>query len=256
MRKKIVAGNWKMNLNFAEAMSLADELVDSAGEYGNCSIILAPPFIYLHDLIGRIQSHPDFSVAAQNCSSEDKGAFTGEVSATMLTSIGVEYVIIGHSERRKIFQEDDKVIAAKVARALSNDLLPVFCCGEDLEHRKSGKHFETVLSQLKNGLFHVDKKIFSECIIAYEPVWAIGTGVNASAGEAQEMHAFIRKNIAAQYGNDIAENVTLLYGGSVNAANSAELFSCEDVDGGLVGGASLKARDFLSIIHSLNAFVK
>ncbi len=252
MRKKIVAGNWKMNLAFAEAMSLAGELADLTDEYGNCSIILAPPFVYLHDLVGRIQSQPDFSVASQNCSSEEKGAFTGEVSASMLASIGVEYAIIGHSERRHIFNEKDNVLAAKVSQALIHGVSPIFCCGEELSSREAGKHFDIVKVQLENGLFHVDKSLITECVIAYEPVWAIGTGKTATADQAQEMHAFIRSQLALKYGKETAEEISILYGGSVTSKNSTELFSCPDVDGGLVGGASLKAVEFLSIIRSMN----
>lgn len=256
MRKKIVAGNWKMNLNFAEAMALAGELADSTDEYSNCSIILAPPFVYLHDLVGRIQSHPDFSIAAQNCSSEEKGAFTGEVSASMLASIGVEYVIIGHSERRHIFSEKDKTIASKISMALQNGLCPIFCCGEQLSEREAGKQFDVVREQLINGLFHVDKVLITECVLAYEPVWAIGTGKTATSGQAQEMHSFIRSQFAEKYGSEAASDISILYGGSVTSKNSAELFNCPDVDGGLVGGASLKAVEFLSIIRSMSNTVK
>lgn len=255
MRKKIVAGNWKMNLTYAEAMSLAGELADLADEYGNCSIILAPPFVYLHDLVSRIQSQPDFSVAAQNCSSEDKGAFTGEVSASMLASIGVEYAIIGHSERRHIFNEKDKTLAAKVSKALNHGVSPIFCCGEELSEREAGKHFDLVREQLVNGLFHVDKLLITECVVAYEPVWAIGTGTTATTGQAQEMHAFIRTQLTEKYGKETAGEISILYGGSVTSKNSAELFNCPDVDGGLVGGASLKAVEFLSIIRSMNEIV-
>lgn len=255
MRKKIIAGNWKMNLNFAQAMALAGELADSSEDYLNCSVILAPPFIYLHDLVNRIQSQPDFSVAAQNCSSEEKGAFTGEVSASMLASIGVEQVIIGHSERRHIYNETDSTIASKVTKALQNGLSPIFCCGEELSRRESGDHFNVVRSQLTNGLFHVDPAMINECIIAYEPVWAIGTGRTASPEQAQEMHAFVRSQLSDKYGSETADQLTILYGGSVTSKNSSELFNCPDVDGGLVGGASLKAQEFLSIIRSMNSIV-
>jgi triosephosphate isomerase len=256
MRKKIVAGNWKMNLSYAEAMSLAGELVDSAEEQGNCSVILAPPFIYLHDLVSRIQSHPDFSVAAQNCSSFERGAYTGEVAASMLTSIGVEHVIIGHSERRKIYGETNDQVAEKISAAIRNGVIPIFCCGEELSQRDSGIHFDVVRQQLERGLFHIGNETMKECIIAYEPVWAIGTGKTASAMQAQEMHAFIRNCISEKYGEVISSEVSILYGGSVTAQNSAELFSCSDVDGGLVGGASLKAREFLNIIQSMNTVTK
>lgn len=251
MRKKILSANWKMNLNFAAAMSLADTLVDSEDDFGSLEIIIAPPFVYLHDLVSRIQSQPNFSVSAQNCSQHEKGAFTGEVSAPMLSSIGVEFVILGHSERRSIYGENDSIIADKIKKVLEHDLTPIFCCGEELALRKSGQYKQHIEKQLTNGLFHLDKSAVSHCIIAYEPVWAIGTGVNASPSEAQEMHAFIRSKIAEKYTLEIANNISIIYGGSVSAANADELFSCSDVDGGLVGGASLKATEFLSIMNSL-----
>ena len=185
MRKKIIAANWKMNLSYAEAMSLTDAVINFADNSGNCCVILAAPFVFLHDLVNRIQSQTDFSIAAQNCYGEEKGAFTGEVSAAMLASIGVEYVLIGHSERRTIFKEDDALLARKINRSLEHGLIPIFCCGEALSQRKTGQHFITVENQLINGLLHVDKVRITECIIAYEPVWAIGTGVNATAEEIQ-----------------------------------------------------------------------
>ena len=240
-----------MNLTYAEAMALTDALVDAADDYGSCNVILSAPFVYLHDLISRIQSHPYFSVAAQNCSEHEKGAYTGEISALMLSSIGVEYVIIGHSERRTIFNETDALIAEKISRAVSHGLLPIFCCGETLDLRKAENHFKTVESQLRNGIFHLKKEELKECIIAYEPVWAIGTGMNATSAQAQEMHAFIRSQVAGKYGDAIAGEISILYGGSMNAGNAGELFACPDVDGGLVGGASLKSADFLSIIQSM-----
>jgi triosephosphate isomerase (TIM) len=251
MRKKVIAANWKMNLTYAEAMTLTDALVDATDVQLNSNIILAAPFVFLHDLIGRIQSHPLFSVGAQNCSAEEKGAFTGEVSASMLASIGVEHVIIGHSERRAIFKEDDSLVARKISKALEHGLIPVFCCGENLEQRKEKKHFEIVERQLNQGLFHIADSSITECIIAYEPVWAIGTGINAKPGEAQEMHAFIREIIRKKFGEANSGNISIVYGGSVTSKNASELFDCQDVDGGLVGGASLKAPEFLSIIQSM-----
>lgn len=251
MRKKIVVANWKMNLTYAEAMSLADVIADSEGSNEYCSVIIAAPFIYIHDLINRTRSQADFFIAAQNCYSEDKGAFTGEISASMLASIGVEHVIIGHSERRTIFNENNALLAKKINKAIEHGLIPIYCCGEDLVQRKSGRHFATVENQLSEGLFHIDKTIISECIIAYEPVWAIGTGVNALASEIQEMHSFIRQKIKDKFDEDSAEKIPILYGGSVSIKNAKEIFNCRDVDGGLVGGASLKSDDFLSIIKSL-----
>ncbi len=255
MRKKIIAANWKMNLNYAEAMSLADTFVDSVEDLGHCSIILAAPYVFLRDLVSRIQSHPDFSIAAQNCYSEVKGAFTGEISATMLASIGVEHVIIGHSERRTIFKENDVLIAKKITMALEHGLIPVYCCGEDLTQRNAGHHFITVEQQLSKELFHIDKAQVSECIIAYEPVWAIGTGINAAASDIQEMHFFIRQKINEAYGKKNSERISIIYGGSISKKNADEIFKCPDVDGGLIGGASLKAEDFLAIIHSMNKFL-
>lgn len=256
MRKKIIVANWKMNLTYAEAMSLADAIADSDFGDDYCSVIIAAPFIYIHDLINRTRSRSDFFIAAQNCYSENKGAFTGEVSASMLASIGVEHVIIGHSERRTIFNEDNALLAKKIDKAIEHGLIPIYCCGEDLVQRKSGRHFETVQNQLSEGLFHIDKSFINECIIAYEPVWAIGTGVNALASDIQEMHSFIRNKIKEKHGEDIANKIPILYGGSVSIKNADEIFNCNDVDGGLVGGASLKSDDFLSIIKSLKPVSK
>ena len=253
MRKKIIAANWKMNLNYAEAMSLADVLVDSVEDLGHSCVILAAPFVYLRDLVSRIQSHPDFSIAAQNCYSEEKGAYTGEVSATMLASIGVEHVIIGHSERRTIFKENDLLIAKKISKVLEHGLIPIFCCGEDSTQRNAGHHFITVEQQLSKELFHIDKTQISEFIIAYEPVWAIGTGINAAASEIQEMHFFIRQKIKEAYGIKFSERVSIIYGGSVSPKNVSEIFNCPDVDGGLIGGASLKEDEFLSIIQTMSS---
>ena len=253
MRKKIVAGNWKMNLSYAEAMSLADALVNAVEENASPDIILASPFIYLHELISRIQGNPNFYMAAQNCSEHQKGAFTGEVSAPMLASIGIEHVLIGHSERRTLYGESDVVLRSKVDRAIESGLIPIFCCGEMLAERNAGSHFQRVADQLNNGLFGISGKQMKECIIAYEPVWAIGTGVTASSEQAQEMHAFIRSEIAKKYSAELADTISILYGGSVNAQNAAELFTCKDVDGGLVGGASLKSAEFISIIRAMES---
>lgn len=256
MRKKIIAANWKMNLTHAEAMTLTDALIDERVDVSLSEIILAAPFVYLHDLVRRIQSQPSFSIAAQNCSSEEKGAFTGEVSARMLVSIGTEFVIIGHSERRTLFGENDEIISKKLKIALASGLIPVFCCGENLLQRQANNHFMIIEEQLNNGFFTLDSSLACKCIIAYEPVWAIGTGVTATTEQAQEMHAFIRNKISEKYAPSIADLMPILYGGSVTSKNSIELFSCSDVDGGLVGGASLKATEFLSIVASMNSLHK
>ena len=255
MRKKIIAGNWKMNLNYAEAMALADALVDSSDEMGMSEVILAPPFVYLHDVVSRTQGRPFFSVAAQNCSDQVKGAFTGEVGASMLASIGVEYVLIGHSERRQYFGEANSMLAEKIDRGLEADLIPIFCCGESEADRNDEKQFVIVEKQLNEGLFHLSASRITECIIAYEPVWAIGTGIYASPAQAQEMHAFIRSKLEKKYGTSVAEKISILYGGSVTPVNASELFHCPDVDGALVGGASIKVTDFLSILEIMNSIL-
>lgn len=252
MRKKIVAGNWKMNLLYAEAMTLVDAVIDGFDEKGNTEIILAPPSIYIHDIVSKLQRCPQIALSSQNCSDHSKGAFTGELSAAMLASVGAEYVLIGHSERRSLYAEKDSQLSEKVKRALENSLIPIFCCGETLEQRNNKEHFSTVKSQLQKGLFQLDATGISACVIAYEPVWAIGTGVTASATQAQEMHAFIRSLLSEQYSPDLADSISILYGGSVTSGNAAELFACKDVDGGLVGGASLKGEEFNKIISAMN----
>lgn len=251
MRKKIIAGNWKMNLSFAEAMALADNLLDENREIDEVQVILASPYIFLHPLINRVQSNPNFSIAAQNCSEKVKGAFTGEIAASMLASIGIEHVILGHSERRQFYGDTHPVIASKVDRAIENGICPIFCCGEMLPERNSNQHFDVVKKQLEDSLFHLSIQQINDCIIAYEPVWAIGTGVTASVDQAQEMHAFIRKTIAGKYSKSTSEEISILYGGSVTPANASELFDGDDIDGGLVGGASLKEEDFSKIIKAM-----
>lgn len=236
-------------------MALADAIADGADPSGQAEVILAPPALYLHDVVSRIQRQAFFSVAAQNCSDQVKGAFTGEIAASMLASIGVEYVIIGHSERRQFYHEHDELLAEKVDRALEADLIPIFCVGESLADRTAGDQFKVVERQLSQGLFHLSPPRFSDIIIAYEPVWAIGTGVTATPQQAQEMHAYIRAQVSMKYGEAIGEHLTILYGGSVTSSNSGDLFRCKDVDGGLVGGASLKVAEFLSIIDSMNSLI-
>ncbi len=240
-----------MNLDYAQAMSLVDGIIQMTDDNMRTRIVLAPPFPYLTQIEMQSKLRTNIFIAAQNCSDKNSGAFTGEVSASMLRSIGVESVIIGHSERRTIFGESDDVIAEKTKRAIENELQPIFCCGESLAERKSEKHFDVVRSQLSKGLFHLSNEKISDVIIAYEPVWAIGTGVTATSAQAQEMHLFIRNLVTEKYGSAISGKIRILYGGSVNAKNAAELFGCPDVDGGLVGGASLKPDEFAEIIKAM-----
>jgi len=255
MRKKIVAGNWKMNKTPLESLALVNELKSLLSEKpvnnNNTFVVIAPPFTSLIRVQELIADLKNVFLGAQNCHSKPKGAFTGEISAQMLKDAACAYVIIGHSERRSYFNEQDDFLSEKVNAVLENNMQPIFCCGEVLSERQSGKHKEIVYNQLKNALFHLSQSDFSKTIIAYEPVWAIGTGITATPEEAQEMHAFIRGIISAQYGIPTAENLSILYGGSCNAKNAKELFQKPDVDGGLIGGASLLAEDFVNIIHSL-----
>lgn len=249
MRKKIVAGNWKMNKTLPEGIELAKEVnakVKSLNA-GNVTVIVGTPFIHLAE-VNKIVDPSLVAVSAQNCATEAAGAYTGEVSAAMVASTGCKYVILGHSERRSYYGETDSVLVKKVARALENELEVIFCVGEVLTEREADRHFEVVKSQLVNGLFQLSAEEFAHIVIAYEPVWAIGTGKTATSAQAQEMHAFIRNVIAGKYGQEVAENTSILYGGSCNAKNADELFTNPDVDGGLIGGASLKAEDFSVII--------
>lgn len=241
-----------MNLLKEEAIQLATEIVKLLKEEKNINgaIILAPPFVHLANVIVTVKDEKRISIAAQNCSDKNAGAYTGEVSAEMIKSIGASAVIIGHSERRSYFNETDSLLAEKVKQALAHQLQPVFCCGETLDQRESKKHFDVIGGQLENGLFHLSAADFSKSVIAYEPVWAIGTGVTASPEQAQEMHQFIRSLVAKKYGPALADDTSILYGGSCNEKNAKELFALPDVDGGLIGGASLKAESFVSIIKS------
>ncbi|WP_316794588.1 triose-phosphate isomerase [Pedobacter frigoris] len=253
MRKKIVAGNWKMNLNYAEGVSLFSEIVNMVRDEkkGDQQAIICAPFIHLNSLAqlgGSI-----VSIGAQNCYQKESGAYTGEISAKMIKSVGCGYVIIGHSERRQYFAESDELLAEKTVIALQNELTPIFCIGETLDERNDGSYFKVLKSQLQKGVFGLDSNDFSKIVIAYEPVWAIGTGLTATSEQAQEVHAFIRKEIDAKYGTEIAENTTILYGGSCNPKNAAELFAQKDIDGGLIGGASLKSRDFVDIVKTFNS---
>ncbi len=247
MRTKIVAGNWKMNCGLSETKELLNELKDLyASKYDAVKLIVAPTFPNLYFAFESLKDTP-IAVAAQNMHQEKSGAFTGEVSGHMLKSVGVGSVILGHSERRNYFKESHQLLAQKVDAALDCNFEIMFCLGEQLEDREQENHFEVVKQQLADSLFHLKPEAWGQIIIAYEPVWAIGTGKTASANQAQEMHAFIRKTIADQYGQAVAEKVAILYGGSVKPHNAAEIFAKADVDGGLIGGASLKAKDFLDI---------
>ena len=249
MRTQIVAGNWKMNKNRHETEVLLSELAAKLPDT-TAEVIVAPPFVNLDTAVRQLQGSV-IQVAAQNMHQEPNGAFTGEVSADMLLDLGVDIVILGHSERRAYFSEDDALLAKKVDTALAKNMRVIFCFGEELEDRKSGNHFSIVESQLKNAIFHLSAEQWKNVVLAYEPVWAIGTGETASPEQAQEMHAFIRNTINGKYGIDVAQNVTILYGGSVKPANAKEIFSKPDVDGGLIGGASLKSDDFTAIIAAV-----
>lgn len=251
MRKKIVAGNWKMNKSLEEGLSLATEVVNmyKSEVKSEIEVVLCTPFIHLTS-VKKIVEGSNVSVGAQNCHTKTNGAFTGEISAPMIKSVGAKYVIIGHSERREFFNETNAQLAEKINIALANNLIPIFCCGESLQQREKGIHIDYVNSQLTESLFHLSSEEFSKVVIAYEPIWAIGTGVTASSDQAQEMHDRIRQHLASKYGKEAAESTSILYGGSCKPDNAKELFACKDVDGGLIGGASLKARDFIDIAKS------
>ena len=252
MRNQIAAANWKMNLTLAQAEALTQQLIEAPIHLQpNQQVVLAVPAPYLLRIVQMLQGKPGFHVAAQNCYSKLSGAYTGEVSVEMLTSIGVSHVVLGHSERREYFQESNEMLAQKVSIALEHQLTPIFCCGEPLSIRESNTQNEWVSLQLKESLYHLNHEQITKLVIAYEPIWAIGTGKTASSLQAQEIHAFIRTQIAAQYGDQVAQQIPVLYGGSVKAANAVELFQQADVDGGLVGGASLQAAEFTAIIQAL-----
>lgn len=248
MRKNIVAGNWKMHKTNSETVALLQDIIAKNGT-PNCEVIVAPTFVNLKTAVDLLKDH-NITVAAQNMHQAEGGAFTGEIAANMLTDIGVNTVILGHSERRAYFQETDALLANKVDTALKHEMRVIFCFGEELKDRQIDNHFNVVEYQLRDGLFHLEKKDWKNIVLAYEPVWAIGTGETASPEQAQEMHKFIRDLIAKVYGNEIADEVTILYGGSVKPVNAKEIFSKPDVDGGLIGGASLKADDFLAIVNA------
>lgn len=254
MRKKIVAGNWKMNNDYEEGLSLFSEIVNMVHDEvtGKQQVVVCSPFIHLHSLVQLAKGYSKISVGAQNAHQAESGAYTGEISAKMVHSTGAEYVILGHSERRQYFGETNELLAKKVDTALKNSLKPIFCIGETLQEREAKQHFDVIKKQLEEGVFHLDAIQFGQLVLAYEPVWAIGTGVTATSAQAQEVHAFIRKELAAKYGQEVADNTTILYGGSCNPKNAGELFAQPDIDGGLIGGASLKSRDFLDIVKTFN----
>lgn len=253
MRAKIVAGNWKMNKTLEEANTLSSEISGMIADEvrGDAKVILCTPFPYLLPIKKLLGDQTRIAVGAQNCSEHEAGAYTGEVSAPMLASMHIPYVILGHSERRQYFGEGGALLAKKVDVALKHGLTPIYCCGEPLEVRERNEHEALVKQQVEESLFHLDAETIRKVVIAYEPVWAIGTGKTASAQQAQDMHAVIRKHLTGKYGQAIADSISILYGGSVNAANAKELFACADVDGGLVGGASLKSREFVEIVKSI-----
>ncbi len=250
MRKKIVAGNWKMHKNAEQTEDLLNDLIAKVPTDSTAQIIVAPTFVNLASAVDHLE-FTNIDVAAQNVHQAESGAFTGEISADMLKSVGVNTVILGHSERRAIFHETDAIIASKVNTALEHDMTVIFCFGEELKDRQSNTHFTIVENQLKDGLFHISAADWDNVVLAYEPVWAIGTGETASPEQAQEMHEFIRETVRKSFGSEVAENVSILYGGSVKPENAKEIFSKPDVDGGLIGGAALKADDFVAIINAI-----
>jgi len=247
-RKKIVAGNWKMNNALNETNSLIKDLLKESNNT-NCQVIIAPSFISLQSSIVML-SDSNIEVVSQTMHHENNGAYTGEISAKMLSSIGIKTTILGHSERREYFKETHDMLKLKVNKALENSINIIFCFGEELKDRKSENHFSVISNQISESLFHLKESDWANIILAYEPVWAIGTGETASSDQVQEMHNFIRNFVAKKYNNELAESVSILYGGSVKPGNAHEIFSMQDVDGGLIGGASLNSKDFFSIVNS------
>ncbi|MVN77890.1 triose-phosphate isomerase [Hymenobacter sp. HMF4947] len=254
MRQNFVAGNWKMNLTLPEAQALTSEIVqmlhDELLGADSPQVVICPPFPLLPAVGHLLGGGPTPALGAQNCHQKESGAYTGEVSAKLLQSIGCQYVILGHSERRQYFHEDDALLSQKLKAALTAGLKPIFCVGESLDTREAEETFDFIAKQLKDGLFHLSNEEFDQVVIAYEPIWAIGTGKTATSQQAQEVHAFIREQVAQAYDAQAAQNTTILYGGSCNAQNAREIFSQPDVDGGLIGGAALKSRDFVTIVKS------
>jgi len=254
MRKQIAAANWKMNLSHHEADSLLDQLLATEHHLSsNQAVIFAVPAIYIPLAVQKLNGKPNIFVAAQNCHQKANGAYTGEIAASMYASVGVQHIILGHSERREFFAESDTLLAEKTEAVLTIGSTPIFCCGEPLSIREAGTQNSFVEAQLKNALFQLAADQIVKVVIAYEPIWAIGTGKTATSEQAQEIHAYIRSVFAAQYGQNIADQISILYGGSVKASNAKEIFSQPDVDGGLVGGASLIATEFAAIINALKS---
>lgn len=250
MRKKIVAGNWKMNTVVSEGVELAKGIVAQLSSVPeDVTLVVAPPFTHLVS-VGLAIKGTSIALSAQNCADQPKGAFTGEVSAAMLSGAGCSYTILGHSERRQYYGETSEKLVEKIKLALAEGLKVIFCVGEKLDERNAGKHFETVGNQISEVLFKFDAAQMANIVVAYEPVWAIGTGVTATKEQAQEIHAFIRKQIADKFGKEVADDMSILYGGSCKPSNARELFACPDIDGGLIGGAALKADDFIAIAKS------
>ncbi len=249
MRHNIVAGNWKMNKNAGETAQLLSDILNQLPSGKEVEVLVAPSFVNLSQAVHMLE-HTNIGIAAQNMHQAEGGAFTGEVSADMLTSIGVHNVILGHSERRQYFKETDALLANKVDTALKHEMRIIFCIGEELKDRQNKQHFNVVDNQLRDGLFHLEANAWVNIVLAYEPVWAIGTGETATPEQAQEMHHYIRETIRHKYGESTAENVSILYGGSVKPDNAKEIFSKPDVDGGLIGGAALKAEDFVAIVDA------
>ncbi|PVH26652.1 triose-phosphate isomerase [Sphingobacterium corticibacter] len=254
MRKNIVAGNWKMNLEYEQGVSLFSEIVNMAKDevIGAQEVVVCSPAIHLSSIAKLSSGVANVHVGAQNIHQAESGAYTGEISASQVKSVGAEYVILGHSERRAFFKETDALLADKTNAALKHQLNPIFCIGETKEERESGSFFDVIKTQLEAGLFHLSATEFAQVVLAYEPVWAIGTGLTASPEQAQEVHAFIRATVAEKYGEAVADDTSILYGGSCNPSNAESLFSQKDIDGGLIGGASLKSRDFLDIVKVFN----
>ncbi len=250
MRKKILAGNWKMNLNNYEANNLAKEILVNSQKKEKIDIVLIPSYIYLSNVVSLCVNRPDIFVGSQDCSAYASGAYTSEVSANMLRNIGIKYVLLGHSERRSYSFETNEKILQKIHQVINNKMNVIFCCGESIDHRNENKHFDWIEKQIKETIFYLSAEKIKNVIIAYEPIWAIGTGNTATSSQAQEMHAFIRNLIKSKYGEFIAKSISILYGGSCNPSNAHDLFSKNDIDGGLIGGASLKSDDFIQILAS------